>query len=257
MKSYKAYLIDLDGTLYQGDKGIQTAIEFIQELLTLNIPFKFVTNNATRTTAELVEWIKQSFNLSITDQHVYTSTMALLDYVHQHYQDKEVYVIGESALLTQIKQTQLKLVKHDQANLVIQGLDRQANYNSLSIAVRAILNGADFLVTNADRLIPFAGGMNPSSGAITSFIQFATGKEALVFGKPNAPIIKGALASLNVSPEDVLLIGDNYETDILAGINEGIDTLLVLTGVTQRIDLENIEKQPTYIIEDLSHWSHQ
>ena len=256
MKSYKAYLIDLDGTLYNGTQAIDTAVYFVKHLLKEQIPFKFVTNNATRTPAQLCEWIYRSFGLKISINHIYTSTMALVDYIQKENQGCSVYVIGEAALKSQIEASGFLLTDNDTAQLVIQGLDRQVTYHDLSIGVRSILNGASFLVTNEDRLIPFENGFNPSSGAITSFIQFATAQKPIVFGKPNAPIIEGALKSLNLMANDVLMIGDNYETDILAGINNGVDTLLVLTGVTKAEQIDSLNPKPTFVVENLADWTY-
>ena len=118
----------------------------------------------------------------------------------------------------------------------------------------AIRNGAAFLVTNADQTIPTEKGIMPSSGAITAFLEVASGKQALVAGKPNPLIVEAALKKLKLSANEVLLIGDKYETDILAGLKAGVDTLLVLTGVTQAEEVAQLPTPPTYVLNDLSEW---
>ena len=146
------------------------------------------------------------------------------------------------------------LVEDESAQVVVQALDRQATYEALSIAVLAIRNGVAFLVTNTDSNIPTERGMMPSSGALTSFIQYASQVEPVVMGKPFSPILEGGLHTLGLTKDQVLMIGDNYETDIKVGINAGMDTLLVLTGFTQEENLKSVPVQPTYVRPDLSTW---
>ena len=255
MSTYKGYLIDLDGTVYFGKNRIPTAEAFIKQLVAREVPFLFVTNNATRSAAEVAEALKNQYDLPVGEQHVYTSVMAIIDYLNRYYAGKRVYVVGEPSLHRQIEAAGFVLDQTEHAEVVVQALNRQTTYEELAVAVLAIRNGAAFLVTNTDSNIPSERGMMPSSGALTAFIQYATQVEPTVMGKPFAPILEGALGQLGLAKKEVLMIGDNYATDIQVGINAGIDTLLVLTGFTTEADLEHVPVQPTYVRANLSEWS--
>lgn len=251
--NYSAYLIDLDGTTYRGNVPILSAVPFIQRLLALDIPFLFLTNNATKSPGEICDHLTQVCGIRVAEDKIYTSTMALVAYLKRHEQGKKIQVIGEPALYAQVQEAGFEIVSSGQApaEVVVQGLNRQTTYQELARAVQAILGGARFLVTNQDRLIPSEGKLFPSSGAITAFLQYATQSDPIIFGKPNAPIITGALEVLERTADQVLMIGDNYETDILAGIQSHLDTLMVLTGVTSEAMAKQVEVAPTYCVKDL------
>lgn len=254
MKTYKGYLLDLDGTVYFGKDRIPTAEAFVKELVAKGIPFLFITNNATRTPEQVATALKEQYDLPVGEEHVYTSALAMVDYLHEHHAGQRVMVVGEQPLKDQITQAGFELDDTTQAQVVVQALNRHATYEELAQATLAIRNGAAFLVTNQDSNIPTERGLMPSSGALTAFLQFATQVEPIVMGKPHSPILSGGLKRLGLSVEDVLMVGDNYETDIKVGINAGMDTLLVLTGFTQEADLEKVDVQPTYVRQDLSQW---
>ena len=254
MKKYKGYLIDLDGTTYFGKKRIPTAEKFINELIEAKQPLQFVTNNATKTVDQVVENLNKNYDIKATSDMVYTSTLALIDYLIQNHKGQTVYCVGEEALKGQLKEAGITLVNNANAEVVVQALNRQVDYDDLTIAIQAILKGANFIVTNTDRVIPTEDGCKPSSGALTAFIQYATRVEPVVMGKPFAPIIEGAVKKINLPKESLFLIGDNYDTDIQSGIKAGIDTLLVLTGVTKSQDVSNLPVAPTYVVTNLAEW---
>ncbi|MBR7927481.1 TIGR01457 family HAD-type hydrolase [Aerococcaceae bacterium zg-ZUI334] len=254
MKQYKAYLIDLDGTVYFGKNRIPTAEQFIKKLLAADIPLLFMTNNATKSPQEVADNLVANYDLPVTAEHCYTSALALIDYLNAHHSDARVHVVGEPSLVNSIKEAGYTIDQTNQADVVVQALNRQATYESLAMAAQAIRNGAAFLVTNTDRSIPTENGMMPSSGALTAFLQYTTRVEPVVMGKPYRPILDGCLNRLDLNVEDVLMIGDNYETDIRVGLDAGMDTLLVLTGVTSAADVSDFPVAPTYVLNDLSEW---
>lgn len=254
MKQYSGYLIDLDGTTYYGKRRIPTAELFIQELLARDIPFKFLTNNATRQIHQIQQMLEQDYDLPVKDSHIYTSIIAMVNYLQHHHPNAELFVIGEEPLKTELRQAGFTISQDRSADVVVQALNRQTNYEELAMATQAILNGATFLVTNTDQLIPTADGLYPSSGATTAFLKHATSIEPIVMGKPHAPIIEGALEQLGLPKDEVLMIGDNYQTDIQVGIQNGVDTLLVLTGVTQKEEVPHLPVPPTYVVDNLSQW---
>lgn len=252
MKDYKGYIIDLDGTMYKGDTRIPTAEKFVRDLIDQKSPFIFLTNNATKTPEMIAQHLTSLVGEVIGVHQVYTSSLAVIDYLKAHHAKDKIFVIGEPAFKALVNEAGLEQVQSNQADVVIQGLNRQTDYEELKLAVQSILKGADYLVTNEDRLIPQGEQFIPSSGAITAFIEHATSKKGNIFGKPHQPIMDGAMAQLDLNKEDVLLIGDNYETDIQAGIRYGVDTLMLLTGVSTHEDIT--QGEPTYLLEDLSYW---
>lgn len=254
MKPYKAYLIDLDGTIYFGKNRIPSAEQFVHHLIEKQMPFLFMTNNATKTPEQVAEHLRTHYHLPVTAEHCYTSALALVDYLDAHHQGQSVHVVGESALHELVAQAGYMIDQTANAQVVVQALDRETNYEKLAVAANAIRRGAAFLVTNQDRSIPTEAGIMPSSGALTAFLEYTTRISPIVMGKPHRPILDGCLQRLGLSVDEVLMIGDNYETDIRVGIDAGMDTLLVLTGVTSAEEATKLPIAPTYIVEDLSQW---
>lgn len=254
MKKYQGYLIDLDGTTYFGKNRIPTAENFINTLIEEMQPLQFVTNNATKSVQQVVDTLNDNYEIKATKEMVYTSTLALIDYLRNNHDGQSIFCVGEKALKEQLIDAGFSLVENSNAQVVVQALNRDVHYDELTIAIQAILNGARFIVTNTDRVIPTEDGFKPSSGALTAFIKYATQVEPIIMGKPHSPIIDGAVNKMGIPKESLLLIGDNYETDITSGINAGIDTLLVLTGVTKLEDVPHLPIPPTYVVNDLSEW---
>ena len=163
-------------------------------------------------------------------------------------------MIGEEGIHTALIEKGLKLVEENPDFLVV-GIDRSIDYEKLTKACLAVRNGATFISTNADIALPTERGLQPGNGAITSVISVSTQVQPIFIGKPEAEIVTQALKVLGVPKEEVIMVGDNYDTDILAGINAGMDTLLVHTGVTTKELLKQYEKQPTYVVDTLDLWS--
>ena len=258
---YKAYFIDLDGTMYRGKDRIPTAEAFIKRLQEAQIPFLFVTNNATKTPAQVAENLRVNYGTEVSADEVYTSGVAAVDYLKSHFNVNRVMVIGEEAIKNQVEAAGYTLVSEN-PEVVLQSLDRNVTYKDLETATLAIRSGATYIVTNIDSNLPSEKGPIPGSGAITGFLKVATQVEPIIIGKPSSVIMESALDYLNTkfpdrhfTKEDIAMVGDNYQTDIQAGIKYGMDTLMVLTGFSTREDLEKVEEQPTHLVEDLSEWT--
>ncbi|WP_088071335.1 TIGR01457 family HAD-type hydrolase [Gottfriedia luciferensis] len=252
MKQYKGYLIDLDGTMYRGEEQIEEASLFIKALKEKNIPYLFVTNNSTRRPEQVAEKLN-SFNIPTTKEQVFTTSNATANYIKEKKENATVYMIGEEGLEFALEEVGLKITD-DNPDFVISGLDRSINYEKLAKACIAVRNGAIFISTNGDIAIPTERGLLPGNGSLTSVIAVSTTVKPIFIGKPESIIMEQALKVLGVPKEETLMIGDYYDTDIMAGINTGIDTLLVHTGVTTKEMLSNYDKQPTYSIDSLEEW---
>ncbi|KOP80030.1 TIGR01457 family HAD-type hydrolase [Cytobacillus solani] len=252
MKKYKGYLIDLDGTMYRGTELIKEAANFVNELIKLDLPYLFVTNNSSRTPQQVADKLC-SFSIPATSKQIFTTSMATANYVYEQKNDASVYVIGEEGIRTALADKGLTFAEEN-ADYVVVGIDRSINYEKLATACLAVRNGAAFISTNGDIAIPTERGLLPGNGSLTSVITVSTQTKPIFIGKPESIIMEQALQVLGTKKSETLMVGDNYDTDILAGMNAGMDTLLVHTGVTTKELLSNYEKKPTYVVESLHQW---
>ncbi len=252
MKNYKAYLIDLDGTMYRGKEKINEAVAFVKALKDKGIAYLFVTNNSTQTPEEVAERLR-GFGVPAEPEDVLTTSLATAAYIQERKPKASVYFIGESGLEQALLSNELT-VDEEKPDYVIVGMDREITYEKLAKACLAVRNGAEFLSTNPDIALPTERGFLPGNGAITSVVSVSTEQAPVFIGKPKPVIIDLALRKLGIAKEEALMIGDNFKTDILAGLDAQVDTLLVYTGVTTREAMEGQERKPTYELNSLSEW---
>lgn len=252
MKKYKGYLIDLDGTMYKGTERIEAASDFIKKLQTKRIPYLFVTNNSSRTPAQVAEKLRD-FDIPANEEAVFTTSQATANFIYARKQDASVYVIGEEGIRAALEEKGFSFAT-EHADFVVMGIDREINYEKLTIACLAVRNGATFISTNGDIALPTERGLLPGNGSLTSVVAVSTQTSPIFIGKPEAIIMEQALKVLGTAKEDTLMVGDYYDTDILAGMNAGMDTLLVHTGVTTKELLRGYDQMPTYVIDTLDQW---
>src|SRR5699024_537388 len=246
MKKFKGYLIDLDGTMYRGSEPIASAADFINALNKKNIPYLFLTNNSTSTPENVSDRLNQ-MNITSTSRHVITSSLATAKFIKHQKSDANCFAIGEEGLYKALQQEGLTISEEAYgSDYVVVGLDRGVTYKKIAEACIAIRAGAEFISTNRDVSIPTEHGLLPGNGAITSVIEVSTGKHPIYIGKPETIIMNEAISELGVAKQDIVMVGDNYDTDILAGINSGIDTLMVFTGVTPYHEYSSFDKKPNY-----------
>jgi 4-nitrophenyl phosphatase len=253
LKQYKGYLIDLDGTIYRGNQVIDGAREFVGWLRKRNLPYLFVTNNSS-VTKESVAAKLCTMGVKAKPNQVITSGYAAANYIKRRIKNPNVYMIGEEGLKEALNESDIPITNKGNANVVLIGLDRQITYKKLATAALAVQNGAAFISTNRDAAIPSEDGFVPGNGSLTAVISASTGTDPTFIGKPETIMMEEALKQLNLAREEVVLIGDNYATDMLAGSQAGIDTVMVFTGVTRREDLLKVNLQPTYCINTLHEW---
>lgn len=252
MKTYKGYLIDLDGTMYKGTEKIEEACEFVRKLKDRNIPYLFVTNNSSRTPKQVANKLV-SFDIPAEESQVFTTSMATANFIAEQKRDASVYVIGEEGIRQAIEEKGLAFGEED-ADFVVVGIDRGITYEKLAVGCLAIRNGATFISTNGDIAIPTERGLLPGNGSLTSVLTVSTQTEPIFIGKPEPIIMEQAMKVLGTDISETLMVGDNYDTDIMAGMNSGMDTLLVHTGVTKKEHLEAYQEKPTYVIDSLTDW---
>lgn len=252
MKTYKGYLIDLDGTMYKGTDHIAGAAEFVTTLNEKGIPYLFLTNNSTSRQEDVAHKLN-GLDIHATADHVFTSSMATAKYIKRENPHARCMVIGEKGLYHSIEKEGL-IISHEACDYVVIGLDREITYEKLAMACLAIRDGAIFISTNGDIAVPTERGFLPGNGALTAVITVSTGVQPIFIGKPENIIMDGALDVLGIMKDEALMVGDNYQTDILAGIRANIDTLMVFTGITPYEDYPTLPQKPTYHVQNLLEW---
>ncbi|WP_342551457.1 TIGR01457 family HAD-type hydrolase [Paenibacillus sp. FSL R7-0652] len=249
----KAYLIDLDGTLYHGRHRIDGADQLIQTLREQGVPYLFVTNNSSRTPQGVADHLN-GMGISADASEVCTSAVAAAEYVAAASPGARVACIGETGLLQAVEEAGLMMTE-DEPQYVIQGIDREFSYQKLTKALRWINGGAAFVMTNPDLQLPSDDGLTPGAGTLGAAIEAAAGVQPTVIGKPSSIIMRSAIRRLNLKAEEVAVIGDNMRTDIAAGVAAGCETLLVLTGVTTRENMDGhiqaAKARPDHVFDDL------
>lgn len=251
-KEYAGYLIDLDGTMYNGSEKIAEAAGFIERLRKANKPFLFLTNNSTSKNEDVVDKLKKVSDVKAYPEEVFTSTMATISYLEKNNLNR-IFMIGEGGLDDGLKNAGFEISDHE-VDAVVVGLDRSVTYKDLEKATLLIRAGAKFIATNPDTNLPTERGLVPGNGALIAFLETSTNQKATVIGKPEAIIMNAAIEAIGLDKEKVVMVGDNYTTDIQAGIQNDVDTLLVLTGFTAKEDVETLPTPPTHVVETLEDW---
>ena len=252
MKTYKAYCIDLDGTVYRGKDPIIETIDFIHQLQNKGIEPFFVTNNASQTPNQVMEKLK-GFGIDAKRSHIMTSAMAAAKYIAFHYPGATVSMIGELGLHEALLENGITIASTSQ-EVFVMGLDRNITYEKLAQACLDIRSGAVFISTNSDRAFPSERGLMPGNGAFTTLVETSTGVEPIFIGKPHAHMLEIIQLEHQFAKSEMVMIGDNYDTDILAGIDFGIDTIHVNTGVTSTEEVLLKKSSPTLMIKNLLEW---
>ncbi|VGU93111.1 4-nitrophenyl phosphatase [Streptococcus pyogenes] len=250
---YKGYLIDLDGTIYQGKNRIPAGERFIKRLQEKGIPYLLVTNNTTRTPEMVQSVLANQFHVETGIETIYTATMATVDYMNDMNRGKTAYVIGETGLKSAIAAAGYVEELENPAYVVV-GLDSQVTYEMLAIATLAIQKGALFIGTNPDLNIPTERGLMPGAGALNALLEAATRVKPVFIGKPNAIIMNKSLEVLGIQRSEAVMVGDNYLTDIMAGIQNDIATILVTTGFTRPEEVPTLPIQPDHVLSSLDEW---
>ncbi|MCB9437695.1 MAG: HAD-IIA family hydrolase [Anaerolineales bacterium] len=246
-RRFRGILFDMDGVLYHGSQRLAGVLEFFT---VLELPYRFVTNNSSRTPTQVLERL-HNMEIPATVEQILTSALVAADYLHRTAPPAaKVYVVGEVGLRTALIDEGFRLTD-DQPDYVVVGLDRAFDEAKLTTAVTAIRNGASFIATNMDRVLMNETGSQPGTGTIVDRIAEASGQTPLVMGKPERPMFEMAAVQMALALEDLLMIGDNLETDILGAKRAGITAALVLTGVTKRADLVTSPVQPDLVLENL------
>ena len=239
------FICDMDGVIYHGNKILDGVSEFVNWMIDNGKKFVFLTNSPEKTPHELSMKLER-MGLSVSADHFYTSAMATASFLHSQNPGCTAYVIGEAALTKALydKDIYMNDVNPD---YVVVGETRTYNFEKIEKAIELVRNGAKLIGTNPDVTGPTERGIMPATGALIAPIEIATGKKAYFVGKPNPVMLRHGMKKLNCHSNEIAFIGDRMDTDIIAGIESNVDTVLVLSGVTAPEDIDKFPYRPKYI----------
>ncbi|MGL5540867.1 MAG: HAD-IIA family hydrolase [Erysipelotrichaceae bacterium] len=244
------YLIDLDGTMYSGSQVLPGAKSFLAYLQEHQIPYAFLTNNASRTPQQAMEHLLELGFEGISARDFFTSAMAAAKFIASHDTKRKAFYVGMEGLKEALLEEGFELVEKG-ADFVFIGLDRLGNYDKYSMALDNLLSGAQLVGTNNDRKLPHNGGYKIGNGAVVAMLEYASGKRSTQIGKPYLPILESACEYYKTPMHKMIMIGDNLETDILLGVNANIETIFVTTGVHHEQDCARLGIYPTHTVQNV------
>ena len=245
----KGFISDMDGVIYHGNRILPGVAEFINWMIENDKKFVFLTNSPEKTPHELSMKLER-MGLSVSPDHFYTSAMATAEFLHAQNPGCTAYVIGEAALAKALYDH--KIYMNDvNPDYVVVGETRTYSFEKIEKAIALVNAGAKLIGTNPDITGPTERGIMPATGSLMAPIEIATGKKAYFVGKPNPLMLRHGLRMLGCHSEDIAFIGDRMDTDIIAGIESNVDTILVLSGVTARENIDDFPYRPKYIFEGI------
>jgi 4-nitrophenyl phosphatase len=258
MKHIKNLIIDMDGVLWRGETPMPGLAEFFATLQTTGIKFVLATNNAAKTAVQYTEKLAR-FGIQLDEAQILTSAEATASYLSEQYTPgTAVYVVGDVGLRSAMKRRGFNILTIEQvlggetAAIVTVGFSRQVSYDELAAGSLLVHKGARFVGTNPDVSFPSEYGPLPGAGSFLALIKAATGVEPMVIGKPGPAIFQDAMKRLGGTPDNTAMVGDRLETDIAGGKAAGIQTILVLTGISTRDDVAANGLKPDYIFADIT-----
>lgn len=251
----EGFILDVDGVVCRGGKPIKEGIEAVKKLKDLGKKIIFVSNNSARSRRIFVERFN-SFGLDVDENEILLATFATARFIARERRNAKVFTTGEAGLIEELELAGIRVVDYDEAEYLVVGSNRNISYEIMTKALRLCLNDSiRYIATNPDRIFPGEDGPIPGTGMIIGALYWMTGRMPdVVIGKPSEVIMKEALQILGLKAGDVVVVGDQIEIDVRAGRSIGAETLLVLSGVTTKDNLnEKIEKfgKPDYILNHL------
>ncbi len=246
IKNKSGFIIDMDGVIYHGNKLLPGVNEFLSWMENSGKKYLFLTNASERTPKELHEKLKR-LGITVGVEHFYTSALATAGFLASQKPEGSAYIIGDAGLIHALYNVGYS-INNVNPDYVVVGDTHGYNFEKIQEAVNLVLNGAKLIGTNPDITGPVEHGIAPSTKALIAPIEIATGKKAYFVGKPNPLMMRIALKKIEVQREKAIVIGDRMDTDIRCGLESEIDTLLVLSGITSREDIDKFPYHPQYVL---------
>jgi NagD protein len=246
IRAKKAFLIDMDGVIYHGNRLLKGAAEFVEWLNANNKSFLFLTNSSERSPLELSQKLAR-LGIMVDPEHFYTSALATAAFLATQCPGGSVYVIGEPGLIQALYDAGFTM-NNVNPDYVVIGDTRGYNFETLENAVYLVRGGARLIGTNSDLTGPTERGIAPSCGSLVTPIELAAEVKAYFVGKPNPLMMRHGIRRLNAKDSETAIIGDRMDTDIQAGVESEIETILVLSGVSTLDSMERFPYRPRHIL---------
>jgi NagD protein len=249
-REIRSWLMDMDGVLVREEEAIPGADEFITRLRELGTPFLLLTNNSIYTQRDLAARLRNS-GIDVPEERIWTSALATARFLEDQRPGGSAFVIGEAGLTTALHNAGYTLTERSPEYVVL-GETRTYSFERITQAIRLIEGGARFIATNPDATGPTLDGPLPATGSVAALISRATGVDPYFIGKPNPLMMRSALNTIDAHSETAAMIGDRMDTDIVSGLEAGMATILVLTGLTTGEDAERHPYRPSRIVDSVA-----
>jgi NagD protein len=249
IKNKEGFIIDMDGVIYHGNRLLPGVTDFLAWLEKSGKKYLFLTNSSERTPKELHEKLKR-LGIDVGEEHFYTSALATAGFLSNQIPNGSAYIIGDAGLIHALYSVGYS-VNNVNPDYVVVGETHSYNFEKIELAVNLVIRGAKLIGTNPDVSGPIEVGITPSTKALIAPIEIASGKKAYYVGKPNPLMMRIALKMLGVKTDDAIVIGDRMDTDVLSGLESEIDTLLVLSGISNRETINQFPYRPHYILNGI------
>jgi NagD protein len=249
-REIECWLTDMDGVLVHENHPVPGAAELLQQWRDEGKPYLVLTNNSIFTPRDLSARLKAS-GLVVPEEAIWTSALATADFLQSQAPGGSAFVIGEAGITTALHEAGFVMTESSPDYVVI-GETRNYSFEAITKAIRLIGDGSRFISTNPDATGPSAEGPMPATGAVTALITKATGKEPYVVGKPNPMMFRSAMNRIGAHSENTGMIGDRMDTDIVAGIEAGLHTILVLTGISDQAEIDRYPFRPDEILNSVA-----
>lgn len=246
----ECWLTDMDGVLVHENRAIPGAAELIQHWRSQEIPYLVLTNNSIFTARDLSARLAAS-GIDVPEDRIWTSALATAAFLKQQQPGGSAFVIGEAGILTALHDAGYVMTESD-PDFVVVGETRNYSFEAITKAIRLIIGGARFISTNPDATGPSAEGPLPATGAINALITEATGKVPYIVGKPNPMMFRSALNQIGAHSHNTGMIGDRMDTDVVAGMEAGLHTVLVMTGISDRAEIERFPFRPDEVLPSVA-----
>jgi NagD protein len=245
-----SWLMDMDGVLIHEQTVIPGADRFIERLTELERPFLVLTNNSMYTQRDLAARLA-GIGLPVPEARIWTSAMATANFLDGQRPEGSAFVVGEAGLTTALHAIGYTLTDRDPEYVVL-GETRTYSFERISRAIRLVSAGARFIATNPDPIGPTPDGPLPATGSVAALVSRATGVEPYFVGKPNPLMMRSALNAIDAHSETSAMVGDRMDTDVVSGLEAGMHTVLVLTGITSRAEAERFPYRPSRIVDSIA-----
>jgi NagD protein len=249
-KPVESWLTDMDGVLVHEGEPIPGAPEFIKRLRESGKPFLILTNNSIYTARDLQARLTR-MGFDVPESSIWTSALATAQFLSDQRPGGTAYVIGEAGLTTALHNAGY-ILSNMEPDYVVLGETRTYSFTAITTAIRLILDGARFICTNPDPTGPSAEGVLPAVGSVAALISKATNVDPYFVGKPNPMMMRSALNTIGAHSESTAMIGDRMDTDVLCGLEAGLETILVLSGISTRAEVDRFPYRPSRVVASIA-----